>query len=267
MSNQNSVNGEIREQLQKLKDMSFTEKLGYLWHYYKIHAIITVLLTIFAASFIYHLATRKDYAFYAVLLNAETPYIDYMAYSDAFAQYAGFDTNKYMAFFDTSSKISESYYNQDSAANTDKMSAMIYTGTIDVIVADTYAFEYYAQSNSFVNLEDVLPKDILDKYRDSLYYTDYDTCVTSKDTYAPEEIPDRDTYIINHHVTEDMKKPVPVGIFLTKESNLLETGCYDYLEQNEVTYQGYPSEVVLGIPVTAGDLDIILTFLEFLEEY
>lgn len=266
MSNQNSVNGEIREQLQKLKDMSFKKKLGYLWHYYKIHAIITLLVIIFAASFIHNLVTRKDYAFYAVLINAETPYIDYMMYGDAFAQYAGFDTDKYVAFFDTSSKISSDYYNQDSAANTDKMSAMIYTGTIDVIVADTYAFEYYAQSNSFVNLENVLPADILEKYKNSLYYTDTDTYVGYEDVYSSDELPNRDTYVINHHSSEGMKKPVPVGIFLSKESNLLETGCYEFLTQNEVTYQGYPSEVILGIPVTADNLDIILTFLEFLEE-
>lgn len=266
MSSQNSVNGEIREQLQKLKDMSFKKKIGYLWHYYKIHAIVTVLIIIFVAAFIHNRATRKDIAFYAVLINAETPYIDYMSYGDAFAQYAGLDTDKYRAFIDTSSKVSNNYYNQDSAANTDKMSALIYTGSIDVITADTYAFEYYAQSDTFFNLELILPEDVLEKYSDSLYYTDSDTYVSYEGVYSSDVLPNRDEYVINHHSPEGMKKPVPVGIFLSKESNLMETGCYDHLEQNEVTYQGYPSEVVLGIPVTTDNIDMALKFLEFLEQ-
>lgn len=266
MSSQDSVNGEIREQLQKLKDMSFKNKLGYLWHYYKIHTIVTVIIIIFAATLIHDIVTHKDFAFYALLINAETPYIDYLAYGNEFEQYAGINTDKYVAFFDTSSKISNEYYSQDSAANTDKIAAMIYTGTIDVIVADTYAFEYYAQSETFVNLEDVLPKEVLEKYSHSLYYTDADTYVRYEDDYSSGEMPDRNTYTINHHLAEGMKKPVPVGIFLSDESNLMKTGCYNYLTQNEVTYQGYPSEAILGIPATTRNIDMILKYFEFLEE-
>lgn len=265
MSSHNSVNGEIREQLQKLKDMSFKKKVGYIWHYYKVHIIITTFVVIFAASFIHNIVTRKNIVFYAALVNAQTPYIDYLSYGDAFEQYIGLNTGKYRTFFDTASKIYSEYYNQDSAATTDRMAAMIYTGTIDVIVADTYAFEYYAQSDSFANLEDILPQEILEKYSDSLYYTDSDTFVNSNDVSNIEELPNYDTCVINHHSVEDMKKPVPVGIFLSKESNLMETGCYDFLIQNEVTYQGYPSEVILGVPATAGNLDMILKYLEFLE--
>lgn len=266
MSSQDSVNGEIREQLKKLKDMSFKQKAGYLFHYYKYHALITIIIICVAVSVIHSIATHRDYAFYAVLLNAETPYIDYSAYGDAFSQYAGIDMNKYQTFIDTTSKISNNYYTQDSAANTDKMSALIYTGTIDVIVADTYAFEYYAQSDSFVNLETVLPKEILEKYKDNFYYTDSDTYVTFEDTYNPDALTKRDDYVIDHHSADGMKKPVPVGIFIPKDSNLMETGCYDFLEKNNVTYQGYQSEVILGIPATAQHLDMILKFLEFLEQ-
>lgn len=266
MSSQNSLNGEIKEQLRKMKDMTMKEKLKNLWYYYKIPAIAAILATALAASLIYHYATLKDYAFYAILINSYTPYIDDEKYSSEFEEYAQIDTDKYCACFDLSFMMSSKDAMTYSASNTEKLVAMMTTGTVDVIIADTYAFEYYAQNECFMNLEDALPKEVLEKYSDYLYYTDADTYVSSEDAYSPDGTANRDSRVINHHLGDSMAKPVPVGIFLPKESNLMETGCYDYLAQNDVTYQGYPSEAILGIPMTAGNIDMALKFLEFLEK-
>jgi hypothetical protein len=61
-----------------------------------------------------------------------------------------------------------------------------------------------------------------------------------------------------------MEEPVAVGISLPTDSRLLETGCYDYLTDTSVTYQGYPSEAVFGIPITSTKQDTALKFLEYI---
>lgn len=264
MSSQDSINGEIKEQLHKLKDMSFKDKVKNLWYYYKIHALIAIIIIAAAAAFIHDWAVRKDYAFYGALINAHMSYDTSVTYSDKFSEYAEIDTDKYMAYFDLSFKMLAQDNSVEAMSSTEKISAMLHTGAIDVIVADTYAFEFYAQNDCFMNLENVLPGEVLEKYKDYLYYTDADTYVNYDEVYSAEGAPNRDTYVINHHSKEALSKPVPVGVFLPKESSLLETGCYDYLTQNEIVYQGYPSEAVLGIPSTTDNIDMILKFLDFL---
>ena len=70
MSSQMSVHDEIREQHKKTKDMTLQGKLSYFWYYYKIHAIVAILVIIFIISFVRQLMTHKEYGFYAAFINA-----------------------------------------------------------------------------------------------------------------------------------------------------------------------------------------------------
>ena len=146
--------------------------------------------------------------------------------------------------------------------------AMVQTGAIDVMVTDTANFEKYAQNEYFMNLEEVLPADVYAKYKDYLYYTDVATidAVDDDKFYMPDELPDPSTYTVNHRDPSTMKKPIPVGICLPEGNKIIDSGCFDYLAETGVTYQGYPSEAVFGIPVTSEKLDTVLKFLEFIEE-
>ena len=59
----NSVSDEIREQRQKLKGKSPKEKLAYFWEYYKVPALIVLLVVIFGSDLIYNIVTKKAIAF------------------------------------------------------------------------------------------------------------------------------------------------------------------------------------------------------------
>ncbi len=72
-----------------------------------------------------------------------------------------------------------------------------------------------------------------------------------------------DTSVINHRDPSSMKQPVPVGIIIPEGSSILEAGCYDYLSENEITYQGYPSKPVIGIFAYSQNIDMIIKLLEF----
>lgn len=266
MSSQNSLYGEIKEQHQKTKDMSLKGKLGYFWDYYRIHTAVVLVVLALIVMFIKQYRANKDYAFYAVLLNVDTTCIQNNQWSDEFSEYAGIDTEEYAVAIDTSFIISKDNPSEYSITSTEKLVVMISAGIIDIIVADSETFENQAQNEGFANLETVLPKEILDKYSDYLYYTDAATFeATANAIYSDAEQPSADTFIINHHDPSSMEQPIPVGIYLPKGNKLIETGCYDYLTENGATYQGYPSEAVFGIIANSTHIDTVIKFLEFLE--
>lgn len=273
MSSQNSMNGEIREQMRKMKDMSLKGKISHLWTYYKIHAAAAIIAIAIISSLIYNYATHKDTALYAIFVNASMPHMDGSALSAEFEQYAGIDTDKYQAYFDFSFIISSRESMVETASTNEKLVAMMYSRSADVLVADSAVFEHYAQREYFANLENILPEEVLEKYQDNLYYTDADTIVSDIDADvisveadnidAAGKVDSNDTRVINHRDASSMAKPIPVGIFLPKESSLLKTGCYDYLSENETDFQGYPSEPVIGIFEYTQNIDLILKLLEF----
>ena len=216
--------------------------------------------------FIQQYRSNKDYAFYAVLINVDTNRIQDNQWSDEFSEYAGIDTKEYATAIDTSFIISRDNYSEYSIASMEKLVVMLSSGIMDIVVADTGTFESQAQNEYYVNLETVLPKELLDKYSDYLYYTDAATFEAIQNAlYSNEELPSADTFIINHHDPSTMEQPIPVGICLPEGNKLIETGCYDYLTENDATYQGYPSEAVLGIIANSTHIDTVIKFLEFLE--
>lgn len=268
MSSQMSIHEEIKEQQQKTKDMSLKGKLSYFWYYYKVHTIVTVLVIGFVIMFIYQYVTNKDYAFYAAVINADINYIENNQWGDEFAEYAGVDTEKYQVYLDTSIALSDNDSTQYSISNTEKLLAMLQAGAIDVIVADTETFEKYAQNGYFMNPEEVLPPDTLAQYEDCLYYTDAATFDNGDDDtfYTESELENPADYVINHRDPSAMENPVAVGICLPEDTKLMEIGCYDYLEDLNISYQGYPSDVVLGIPLSSTKVDTVGKFLSFLKE-
>lgn len=266
MSSQNSLYGEIKEQRQKTKGMSLKGKLRYFWDYYKIHTAVVLAVLALTVLFIHQYRANKDYAFYAVLLNVDTSRIQNNQWSDEFSEYAGIDTEEYAAAIDTSFVISRDNYSEYSITSMEKLVVMISSGIIDIVVADTGTFESQAQNEYYVNLEAVLPKEILAQYSEYLYYTDAASFeATENALYSDAEQPSADTFIINHHDPSSMEQPVPVGICLPEGSKLMETGCYDYLKESGAMYQGYPSEAVLGITANSTHIDTIIKFLEFLD--
>lgn len=268
MSAHSSIHEEIKEQQQKTKDMSAKGKLAYFWYYYKVHTIVAIVVVIFITALIHEVTTNRDYAFYATVINADYSLLQDNQWGAEFEEYAGIDTEEYQAYIDTSMMFTDDDTSEYALANMDKFLAMLQSGTIDVIIADTENFESYAQYEYMMNLEEVFPEEVLTKYQDYLYYTDAATFADPDDDtlYFDEGYADPTKYVIDHKDPSTMEKPIPVGICLPKDNKLMATGCYDYLEENNITYQSYQSEAVLGIPISSKRLDNAILFLEFLEQ-
>ncbi len=264
MSTQKNVRGEQREQRQKMRDMSFGGKISYLWYYYKVHAIVGVFVVIFIGVFIYQMATRKSYAFYAALLNTDSGYLADQNWGEEFGEYIGVDMDQYDCYvgsytsYNASSAISYTY------SSSEQFAAMLMMGDVDAVIADTETFESYAQNGFFSAFSYIYTEEELAPYTDWLYYTDRATATTSESDPVDAGISDG---TVNHQDPSSMEDPVAVGFILSDTSKIMENGCYNYLAEDGVMCQGYPSQVVLGVVDTSERAaDLVLSFLEYINE-
>lgn len=272
MSSQNSVIEEIREQQKKaFATMTPKEKLAYFWDYYKIHTIAAIIVIAFVIAFINSYRSNRPIAFYAVLLNANTAEDNAATagtWNEGFMGYAGIDPETYQVNIDTSIIISADGGDQYEVANRQKMAAMMHAGDIHAIVADTETFEGYARLEYFYDLADIFTEEELAPYADLLYYTDgaaFDE--ETGDTLEEMEAAQEAVYnkVINHGDPSSMEKPIAVGVRIPQTGNKLgDSGYYDYISENDYTFQGYPSEIVMGIPLSVENPRIALQFLNYL---
>lgn len=262
MSSRMSINDEIREQQQKTKDMTVKGKLSYFWYYYKLHTIAAILVIVFIAGFIQSYVTRKEYGFYATLINAVSYDVNSKTadtWAEEFQEFAGIDPDEYQTCIDTSVILSADTGSTYASANREKMVAMMQVGELNAIISDTETFESYAQVECFYDLESLFTAEELAPYRNLLYYTDA----------ASFDREDGDTsgndLNIDHTDPASMIDPVAVGICIPMENNKLsDAGYYTYLSDNNTTFQGHPSQVILGIPITNQEPRLALKFLEYL---
>ncbi len=274
MSSQNSVIEEIREQQKKaFATMSPKEKLAYFWDYYKIHTIAAIAVIAFVIAFINSYRSNKPIVFYAVMLNAKAMAdnaASASAWNEGFMEFAGIDPEAYQVNIDTSVSLSVGGGDQYEVANRQKMMAMMHAGDIHAIVADTETFEGYARLEYFYDLNAAFSEEELAPYADLLYYTDgaaFDE--ETGDTLEEMEAAQEAIYnkVIDHGDPASMEKPVAVGIRIPQTGNKLgDSGYYDYIFESDYTFQGYPSEIVIGIPLSMENPKITLQFLNYLFE-
>ena len=267
-----SVSSEIREEQKKaLSTMTTKEKWAYFWDYYKIHVFVAVIVVVLIISFVRQYLEYKEPGFYAVLLNAGTTENN-VGLSDIwqedFQEFAQIDPEEYEVYIDTDMDMSDDGMNaQYAIANRQRLIAMLQTGDISAIIADTENFESYARNGYFYDMETLLTAEELEKYRPYFYYTDAaafedEEADTAADMTAQ---PDPATLTIDHRDPSSMEKPVVAGLILTRDNKIADAGYYNYLSEAALTYQGYPSEVICGIPVTNENPALVVQFIKFLE--
>lgn len=257
------VQDEIRQQQQKMKDMSFKGKLQYFWYYYKIHTIVIVLAVIFLVSLVRDILSVKDYTFYGIMLNSVN--LSEESMEEAFGEYAGLDLETYACFIDVSSTMSYRTVTQYDMATSQKLVALIQTKDLDAVVFDSDVYNNYANNELLADLTTLYTPDELQKYEGYLYYVDKAQIDRAREDtdYENEALPssaenaaftDEDIRkeAETHRHPENMEKPVPVGIFMEDSPFVQKTGAYDLLIP------------VFGVSITTTRPDTAKKYLEFL---
>ncbi len=261
------VQDEIKQQHMKTKDMSFKERLGYFWYYYKIHTIAAIIIIALVSIFIHDMVTAKDTSFYGIMLNAYA--LEGNALEASFSEYAGLDTENYECFIDTSTVLSYQSQTGYDYSTFQKLAAMMQTKELDAVVADGQVFYSFSFNGMFMNLEELLSPEELDRYKSEnrVYYIDYAEVRRSEelDENDPAVLADSEAHRASstedmaaeanaHRYPETMEEPIPVGIFVDESPLAVRTNIYT------------PLVPVYGVPVTTQRAETAKKYLDYMWE-
>lgn len=167
------MDGELKENLKKaaaeegkkLSAMSFPEKLDYLWTYYKIWLLVAAVVIFFVyllGNIIYK--STFDTVFGIGIINDSSSYGNERMehWADELHDAAGLAPKEVI---DVEYNISIDFELQDemSYASMAKMSALVASKSIDVVLTDYSAAENYEKNLAFRNLREVLPEALYEK--------------------------------------------------------------------------------------------------------
>ena len=164
----------LHEEAAKLKEMSFKDKFWYIWEYYKfpiIGVIIAVFLVGSIGSAMYN--NRFDTALSCAVLNSrydsDALTVD-QYFNEGFRAFIGLDENTKIDVDDSMSPaFDESAMNEYSYAELAKLTAMISSKGLDVMIGRPDVLDHYGELDGFLNLEEALPPDLYEQVKDYLY--------------------------------------------------------------------------------------------------
>ncbi len=156
---------------EKLRAMSPKEKHWYIWEYYKFHiigAVIAVCVLVSLGKAFYQ--SSYDTVLYCFYLNSSAgSELSTAPLEQGFAEYMELGRKEQItvesgsvSFDDTASE-----YNYAIMA---KISALVMSHELDVMIGDTASTDEYAALGAFLDLEAQLSPELLDLVRDRLYY-------------------------------------------------------------------------------------------------
>lgn len=174
---------DIKENHEKLKGKGFKYGFSYFWEYYKIPTLAVILVGIFLFSLIKTVVTSKDIAFEAILMNAAVAPDE-----TAFAEQIGIDPKKEQVFFDSSyiMNVDPNSYSETTYVNSQKLMAVIASGSADVMLADPLMAGSYFNADIFGDLRDFFTVDELEALGDKVIWNapvDPDTGETLRESF------------------------------------------------------------------------------------
>ncbi len=257
-----AVMDEFREEREALRYGTPKQKISYFIEYYKWHVIFTVLAVVAVVATIIQIANRKENAIYVCMLNTtarpteENSFQSVAAdeHADAFAQYAGIDTEKYDVYLDTSMYIDYNSMDDNTVNSSQKYITYLAAAEMDVIVTDEASLEQFSYQEDFYDLREILTPAQLEKYSPWLYYIDM-AAVAERERIL--DSPDNlyTDYVLiapDPRKPEEMEEPVPVGIYL------------DECEELRERFYFRSDDVVACVFVNTKRLDTALQYLNFL---
>ncbi len=158
----------IREELEKLKNMSLKDKCWYIGAYYKVPILIAlaVIFLLYQAAGAF-LRSRQDCMLYCAFINQS--YAGEIKLDDLrenFYEHEGFSGRQILTF-DASINLTDNLYRNASSI---LFQSLLGTDTVDVVITKEEIMELYHDQNIFLDLNDVLSKEQLSWLEEELYY-------------------------------------------------------------------------------------------------
>lgn len=163
MANGETLNDEIKEQREKLKDASFSEKATYFWYYYKLHVIIITCVIVTLSCFLYQYFSKKEAAFTCVTLNADTRVTETQSLEDGLAEYMNINPKRQQIVIETQLNIIDSdnaFANEDAYYSQMRLQSMFAASEVDALASVADKTEAYAREGLFLDLREVLDDEL-----------------------------------------------------------------------------------------------------------
>lgn len=155
---------------EKLKHMSRSDQIWYIWAYYKFHilgVVILLFLLYIAGSSIYRSTFQT--ALHCIYVNSRSEDdVNFAPLEEDFSAWLGLGKKEVI----TTESVFISYGSDAtdfSYANMAKITALVTTHDLDVLICDQESLDHYAELSGFMDLEQGLSKDVLDLVRERLY--------------------------------------------------------------------------------------------------
>ena len=222
------MHDEIREQNAKLKDAPLKDKIAYYKEYYLKATLASLADAMLIGYSCYTMITAPDDTAFAAYFFNNTGDSSSTELLDSFVEYAGIDTKKHDAYIDASMHYGDAADNMTGYGYVDleKSMAVIAAKELDVLVGDQSAFDYYCKSEGFSDITTVLPDDLMEQFKDKLYY----------------------------YTNEETNETLPLGIDVSDAPKLQEYHYYDGIT------------AYFGFIVNSDRVDNAIAFLRYIYE-
>ena len=160
MAKGNNIHDEIKEQRKKLKDLSFSDKIKYIWSYYWIPIVGVILAVIFAVSLISSIV-KNNYdtvCFVAVLDGKMTGYEnDTDILTTGLTDYLGIDGKKEQVDFSYTFSLKEVAMDEEAFVSANKLYTYASTGSLDGYLSEREYIDYFCTDKDifFCDLRDI----------------------------------------------------------------------------------------------------------------
>lgn len=160
----------FKTEIEKLKKMSFKDKVWYIKEYYGIHILLTIIVLSLSISLMFAML-KKEPAFNVVFLNRPMNNESYEKIHSEFYDYANFkETNDTWELKPSVNIVLKDNEIVNSIEYLAKINAMIASQTLDILVTEEYFINHFVEQEILLDLEQYLPEDLLEKLKDNLVY-------------------------------------------------------------------------------------------------
>ena len=214
MAKGNSINDERKEQNKKFKTLTFSEKLQYIWEYYRLVIASVIIVVLVIVSFI-NAYIRNNYDTVCDIAVCDGKLTGYDTDDDlltvGFTNYLGIDGKKERVHIDYSYTLAEKPFDQDPQISKEKIYVLSQTNNLDGYMAEYSDIDHFC-------------------FDTSCFFYDL------RDLFSAEELEQLSDYIIYHTHKDREGATIPVAIDLSqapriKETNLtMEQPCYGIVQ-------------------------------------
>ncbi len=172
MSIKEQLKAEGKREREKLKQMTWGDRLWYIWEYYKLHmlALAAIFFVLYLIGNMIYNSTFTTQLSYLVINNTSTGITNFEAFDQEFKESMGYGKKDRITSDDSIHLRHLENGTEIEYANMAKISAMVATGDLDLMISDPVNIDHYMELEAFMDLQQLLPDDLWEQVKDSVYY-------------------------------------------------------------------------------------------------